>query len=160
MSSLHTYNLKGTWFERMMDGKYKTILINVAIIVQTHFDEFSLSYKSAEELELDDIIDDALNAIKLAPAPQKIDILYDATHAMIDVANEELEAIYDFINSSPGFTKPVRRFIEKKPILAGLDKLIQEKLVKTNLTRIKGARNLLKTRRHMRKTRKSRKSRR
>ena len=160
MGSSYAYNLKPRWFERMMDGNYKTILLNVEEIVETLFQEYSLSYVSYEELELDTIVDDASNAIQSAPAAQKIELLYDATHAMIDSANETLEAIYTFMDSSPGFTKPKHQFIDKKPILAGLDKLIQEKIVKANLTRTKGTRNLLKTRRNNRKARKSRKNRR
>jgi hypothetical protein len=160
MESSYAYNLKPMWFERMMDGKYKTILLNIEEIVETLFQEYSVSYVSYEELELDTIVDDASNAIQSAPAAQKIDLLYDAAHAMVDIANENLESIYNFMNSSPGFTKPKRQFIDKKPILAGLDKLIQEKIVKANLTKTKGSRNLLKTRRKTRKARKSRKSRR
>jgi hypothetical protein len=165
MSASNAYNLKGTLFERMTEGKYKTILKNVEYIVKTLFNEYSSSYTAFEDLELDLLVDDASDAIKMAPAPQKMDILYDAVHGMIDTANEALEAQYNFINAnvnsnvSSGFTRPTRRFIDKKPILASLDKMIQEKQVKANLSRTSGKRNLLKARRHMRKTRKSRKSR-
>ena len=147
------------WFEKITIGEYKTILLNILEIVENLFNEYSYSYKSPEDLELYDIVLDASDEIKSAPSAEKIDLLYDATHAMVDTANEELEHIYTIMIST-GSRKPTGRFIDKNPILASLDTLIQEKLVKANLTRTKGTRNLLKTRRKNRKARKSRKSRR
>jgi hypothetical protein len=159
MSPSYAYNLKPMWFEKITIGEYKTILLNILEIVESLFEEYSYSYKSPEDLELYDIVLDASDEIKSAPAAEKIGLLYDATHAMVDTANEELEAIYNSMNST-GSRKPTGRFIDNKPIVASLDTLIQDKLVKANLTRTKGTRNLLKARRKSRKARKTRKSRR